>query len=312
MREANKNNIQQFLRHHLCCPICKSELKSIINGYECVQTHQFPCIHHRPILIDEAQSVFRHNDYTQHKPLYFTSHTPYSYQDSNSISAHISRSNYTHLSHLLHQRTTNPFILIIGGSILGAGLNQIISDPSLCFIETDVLLSERVHVVCDAHTLPFKEHSFDAIIAQAVLEHVVDPYRCVQEIYRVLKPSGLVYAETPFLQQVHGGVHDFTRFTHRGHRRLFNQFKELQSGPTAGPATVLDWSYRYFMDALSSTPIVNKCLNGFAKATAFWLKYLDSYLLKKPGINDSSSGFYFLGEKSTNTIPDRDLLFNYP
>ena len=50
----------------------------------------------------------------------------------------------------------------------------------------------------------------------------------------MLKDDGLVYAETPFLQQVHGGPYDFTRFTHLGHRRLFRKFIELESGATAG------------------------------------------------------------------------------
>jgi len=38
---------------------------------------------------------------------------------------------------------------------------------------------------------------FDGAIAQAVLEHVADPYRCVAELHRVLKPDALVYAEIP-------------------------------------------------------------------------------------------------------------------
>jgi SAM-dependent methyltransferase len=38
---------------------------------------------------------------------------------------------------------------------------------------------------------------------QAVLEHALDPPVVVAEIYRVLKPGGLVYADTPFMQRVH-------------------------------------------------------------------------------------------------------------
>ncbi len=83
------------------------------------------------------------------------------------------------------------------------------------------------------------DESFDGVICQAVLEHVLDPYRCVEEIHRVLRPNGLVYAETPFMQQVHGGTHDFTRFTHLGHRRLFRKFAEVDSGVVCGPGMAL-------------------------------------------------------------------------
>ena len=52
----------------------------------------------------------------------------------------------------------------------------------------------------------------------------------MKEIYRVLKSDGIVYIETPFMQQVHGGKYDFTRFTYLGHRRLFARFQEIESG----------------------------------------------------------------------------------
>jgi ubiquinone/menaquinone biosynthesis C-methylase UbiE len=59
--------------------------------------------------------------------------------------------------------------------------------------------------VCDAHHLPFQIESFDGVIVQAVLEHVFDPNRYVEEIHRVLKMDAVVYAETPFIQQADEG-----------------------------------------------------------------------------------------------------------
>ena len=79
-------------------------------------------------------------------------------------------------------------------------------------------------LICDANDIPFENGSFDGVVLQAALEHVADPYRCVEETHRVLKEKGLVYAETAFMQQVHGGRYDFTRFTRLGHRRLFRRF----------------------------------------------------------------------------------------
>jgi hypothetical protein len=43
--------------------------------------------------------------------------------------------------------------------------------------------------------------------------NVSDPVRAVGEFHRVLRPEGIVYSETPFLQPVKGGAYDFTRYS---------------------------------------------------------------------------------------------------
>src|SRR3972149_3217877 len=61
-------------------------------------------------------------------------------------------------------------------------------------------------LVSDAHRLPFKDQSFDAVFALEVLEHVFEPVKVLQEIKRVLKKDGygvfLVPAETFIFQLV--------------------------------------------------------------------------------------------------------------
>ena len=52
----------------------------------------------------------------------------------------------------------------------------------------------------DAETFPFKDKSFDVVYSNGVIHHTPNTHDVVQEIYRVLKPSGkaivMVYAET--------------------------------------------------------------------------------------------------------------------
>jgi ubiquinone/menaquinone biosynthesis C-methylase UbiE len=48
----------------------------------------------------------------------------------------------------------------------------------------------------DAQAIPFRDESFDAVIANHMLYHVPDIARAVGEIRRVLKPSGFCYAAT--------------------------------------------------------------------------------------------------------------------
>ncbi len=51
--------------------------------------------------------------------------------------------------------------------------------------------------VSDAHNLPFKAQEFDAVFCLEALEHVVDPSRVLQEIYRVLKKGGYAVILVP-------------------------------------------------------------------------------------------------------------------
>ena len=43
-----------------------------------------------------------------------------------------------------------------------------------------------------------KNDKFDTIICYHILEHIIDDQKAISELYRVLKPNGLVYIQTPF------------------------------------------------------------------------------------------------------------------
>ena len=138
---------------------------------------------------------------------------------------------------------------------------------------------------------------------QAVLEHVVEPQVVVAEIYRVLRASGIVYAETPFMQQVHEGAFDFTRFTVLGHRYLFRDFEIVDAGGNKGAETVLAWSIRYFTWALTRSRFISR-LVGLGMHVL--LKPFAAILSRK-ALFDSSSGVFFLGRKSTTRVSHREL-----
>ncbi len=140
---------------------------------------------------------------------------------------------------------------------------------------------------------------------------MLDPSRCVEEIHRVLKPDGLVYAETAFMQQVHGARFDFARFTHLGHRRLFRRFEELDSGALCGPGMALAWAYRYFLLSFVGSRAWRSLLSAFANLTSFYLKYADRWLIDRPGALDAASAVYFLGQCSDHALTGRELITLY-
>lgn len=302
----------------LRCPVCGAPLNGADEALVCSSQAcgtRFPVVDGVPILINEHTSVFRIQDFVERQDTYFNTRTG-AIRDLRrflpGISANIdSEKHYRQFIDLLVELDESPRVLVIGGGIMGQGMDELIAQSRLRLMETDVALGPRTMLVCDAHDLPFVDATFDGVVAQAVLEHVTDPYRCVEEIHRVLRPSGLVYAETPFMQQVHGGRYDFTRFTHLGHRRLFRHFDEIDSGVICGPGMALAWSYRYFLLSFFRSRTALRLVDAFAHFTSFWLKYLDGYLVDKPGAIDAASGYYLLGRRSEKVLSDRELIQLY-
>ncbi len=49
----------------------------------------------------------------------------------------------------------------------------------------------------DGQHLPFRDESFDMVLLSHVIEHLHDPYPMIMEAYRILKPGGAIYLETP-------------------------------------------------------------------------------------------------------------------
>jgi len=54
---------------------------------------------------------------------------------------------------------------------------------------------EKVNL--DTNKLPYKDETFDFIVAGEVLEHLKRPFETIEEMGRVLKPGGVMYISTP-------------------------------------------------------------------------------------------------------------------
>jgi len=314
--------LSDHIQAQLRCPACRAQLKvtpehALCSSVECGTC--FPVIDGVPILIDEEKSIFSLEDFALRRNTTF--HLRPSTLETllhglsdllPDISTAVgAKRNYSQFRDLLLARTPAPKVLVLGGSIPGEGMEALATAPSLELVATDVSFGPLTALVCDAHDIPFADETFDGVIVQAVLEHVVDPYQCVEEIHRVLKRGGVVYAETPFMQQVHMGRYDFTRFTHSGHRRLFRRFVEIASGPVCGPGMALAWSYQYFLLSFTASRALRGLMRAFARLTSFYLKYVDYYLINKSAAFDAASGFYFLGRKEGTVLSDRELIRYY-
>jgi uncharacterized protein YbaR (Trm112 family) len=223
----------------------------------------------------------------------------------------VSRRNYTRFAELLVNGSESPVVLVIGGAILGDGMEPMLQDPRIRLVETDVNMGPRTQYVCDTACLPFQRGVFDGVIIQSVLSWVAEPSECVAEICRVLKPGGVVYSETAFLEAVSGGRYDFMHPSQLGHRRLFRSFSTISTGPVGGPALAVAWSLQNLFVALFKSRVMRDAAKFVTGLFLFWLKYLDLVLRYTPGATDTASATWFMGRKVDHAISDHDLILEY-
>jgi SAM-dependent methyltransferase/uncharacterized protein YbaR (Trm112 family) len=292
------------------CPVHKT---AFVNGLFCLSCNkEYPSVNGIPILINDSNSVFLTSDYLDQQAYGGASSYAGSLDNRTGL-----RQLYRRVMHRLSEATpkkefsVEEALEIILSSlpdaeilVIGSGDTSIRGNATY----TDVAFGRNVQCIADAHDLPFLDKSFDACIAVAVLEHVVDPYRCVYEIMRVLRPGGYVYSETPFMQPVHMGAYDFTRFTHLGHRRLFRYFEEIRSGIAVGPGSSAGQLLRYALASLSDQPSMKKWLKLLGLLIAYPFRWLDYLSCSTRSAYDSASGFYFFGMLRQHPISDRELL----
>jgi SAM-dependent methyltransferase len=280
----------------------------------------YPVVGGIPVLLNERRSTFKVADYQRlpgFSPTVSRSGRLAELVDRRlpTLTLNLgSRENFELLAELVRAQalpSERPRVLIVGAGNGGAGADALLDDACLERIETDVALGPRTQVVCDAHDLPFADGAFHAVVCQAVLEHVLDPVRVVQEIHRVLAPHGLVYSEVPFMQQVHGGAYDVTRFSLLGHRRLYRFFDEIRGGVQGGPGMALSWSLWYFLRTLARTRSGRGLAFMIARVMFSWLKYFDPWLARRPGAVDAASGTFFLGRRREEAVSDEAILSSY-
>ncbi|MFZ2467744.1 MAG: class I SAM-dependent methyltransferase [Parvibaculum sedimenti] len=272
---------------------------------------QFPVVHGQPVLIDFADSVVR--------PEWFATA-----QDTYSLvgarrgflrglkgrlfgTADISTSNFFLLrEHLKALPVKRPLVLMVGAATKGMGTDLLYNDEAIAQVAFDVYPSPLTNFVADGHKIPLADESVDAVCIQAVLEHVLDPRQVAMEVARVLKPGGLVYAETPFMQQVHEGAYDFTRFSEVGHRWLWRDFETVKRGALGGPGLSLYWAVKYFLRGLTRS-------KAFADIASipFGIFSLFDRFVPEPHRVDGASGTYFMGRKSGRSLTVGEIVGEY-
>jgi Methyltransferase domain len=87
---------------------------------------------------------------------------------------------------------------------------------------------------------------FDAVISQAVFEHLQHPAAAASEVWRTLKTDGTTKIDTAFLQPEHAYPHHYFNATEAGLKHWFRDFEIQWSG--VEPYQHPKWALLWFLD----------------------------------------------------------------
>lgn len=148
--------------------------------------------------------------------------------------------------------TTTKEVIDIGGSLrLNTGKSNRVEKNNqwlLPYVEKvdykimDPVADYNPDIVGDIHNLPFVDNSKEAILCLAVLEHVENPIKAMDELYRVLKPGGKLLIYVPFLYYYHaheGYYGDYWRFTIDTLKNFAKPFSHSEIVPVRLPVETL-------------------------------------------------------------------------
>jgi SAM-dependent methyltransferase len=311
--------IQAFLYQYCRCPDCRDDrgvpLTFSPADVRCTQCGAcFPRVEGIPVLVRHDNAVFPLSAYTRRGGTPPVASRTRRGLPVPSASVNLSSQRMTER---LGQETVSRFgegtVLVVGGGRQREWLDQRFAPwPQIRLLYSDIDINSDIDLFCDGHELPLADASVQGVITTAVLEHVLYPERVAAEIHRVLAPGGLLYSEVPFMQQVHEGAYDFTRYTLSGHRRLFNGFDELDSGMVAGPGTALLWSLENLALCYARGSTSRSLTKAGVRTLWGWLKWLDAPLKDHPQALDSASCTYFLGtRRASGIVPDSQIIERY-
>lgn len=192
----------------------------------------------------------------------------------------------------------NPDLKILNIGSLSIDLQDLHSDIT----NLDINYYSSVDIVGDAHELPLKDESFDAILFKNVLEHIRNPTKVMSEIERVLKPGGYLYIKLPFLQPFHAVPDDYQRYSQNGMKELLKDYKELEFGISVGPGSMLSWMLREYLAVLTSFGNYKAYQAGIIVWgwLTFWIKYMDILFRRNKLANRVVSAFYGLYQKKSS------------
>lgn len=170
-------------------------------------------------------------------------------------------------------------------------------------IHLERLRFANVDVVASAEELPFASGALGAVICEAVLEHVRDPWVVCEEFHRTLRAGAPVYVDVPFLAPFHAYPDHYQNFTQRGLERLLEDFEPIESGigPHQEPWLALAWMLRLAREGLPDDAARDRLdratIREILEQAAQMIAPDVLHPLSDAARRTIAAGFFFLGRK---------------
>jgi SAM-dependent methyltransferase len=110
------------------------------------------------------------------------------------------------------------------------------------YVGCDMRAGPGVDKVLNLHHIDLPDNTAGTVFLMDTLEHVEYPHQAVNEVYRILKPGGLLVMSSVLDFFIHETPNDFWRFTPDAFRSLLKPFKQSHVGwygPDYFPQTVV-------------------------------------------------------------------------
>ena len=148
---------------------------------------------------------------------------------------------------------------------------KIFQKMSLLRYVTADLSSSRASLRANIMDIPLKDNSFDVVICNHVLEHVVDDEKAMREMLRVLRPGGWALLQSPIDRQRFKTFEDPTIVSPRDRESAFGQHNHLRMYG------------RDYAERLQNA--------GFTVKVDKYVEDLEAHLVKKYGLPDEEVYF---------------------
>jgi SAM-dependent methyltransferase len=216
------------LRDRLICPICGGSLSySRESKYICPNEHTWPEIDQKPVLRLAGNADLMPTKIDQMK---------------RELAAR--RCDLGLLSSVRRLISTNyepyrmpPEHFIKPGDMVcnaGSGMQANLTENTL---NIDYFAFQCTDVIADLNSIPVCDDTFDVVVCEFVLEHVLNPFKVCRELMRIVSPGGLLYLSYPFIHPFHSFPSDYFRFTHAGIRSMLPEMHVVMETPLSGPAS---------------------------------------------------------------------------
>ena len=166
-------------------------------------------------------------------------------------------------------------VLDLGGRI--QPYRRLLAERLGRYIAVDLQCAPLIDVVARGEQLPLATYGFDVVFCTQVLQYVPQPQLVITEIYRVLKPKGILLLSVP-AGSLRDSDGEYWRFLPASLRMLLSSFSRVEISPE-----------RSSISGLFRT--VNVCTVSFAKPSVL-REFLRFTLI--PILNLAAIGFEYL------------------